>query len=60
LAAAIGSGGGGGGGGGGGSKKHCSITCVYAAPLVPEDAELGLDQRDVMVKLVNLHGDFCW
>jgi hypothetical protein len=25
---------------------------------VPEDAELGLDQRDVMVKLVNMHGDF--
>lgn len=36
------SGGGGGGGGGSGSKRTCSITCIYAAPLVPEDSGPGL------------------
>ena len=36
------SGGGGGGGGGSGSKRTCSITCIYAAPLVPEDSEPGV------------------
>ncbi len=35
------SGGGGGGGGGSGSKRTCSITCIYAAPLVPEDSGPG-------------------
>jgi len=37
----AGGGGGGGGGGGSGSKRTCSITCIYAAPLVPEDSGPG-------------------